>query len=323
MKKSDIKVVYLEHKKMGTKEYTYLCKNVRLGSNRWKKLRKYVGIKDPYIHINTVYFKHSTYFVENELKLLKEMYSDEKEIVISDEILKKGIEIENYLSLNLDKKKEFEIEFAKEFIYNSNKMEGSTLPKKEFLAIFNKRQVHYEDENEILEAKNSILAWDFLRTSFTFNVASVKKLYSILTKDLLMLGKYKYPKGFKIVPNTIGKKETCPPNKVKGEMLQLMNWYKSNKKRMNSLILAFEFYYKYEKIHPFQDGNGRTGRMIMNKILMSNSFPPIVIFDEDKINQYIAFDYYDNGDKKKFYRFLIDQTSKTYEHIYKEIFEKK
>jgi Fic family protein len=56
----------------------------------------------------------------------------------------------------------------------------------------------------------------------------------------------------------------------------LLKWYKNNSK-LHSLVLASAFHHKFEKIHPFSDGNGRTGRMIMNYILMRNNYPPMIV----------------------------------------------
>ncbi len=316
-------MVYLEHKKIEGGEYTYLTKNVRISSSKWKKIRKYVSIKNPHLDIQKTYTEHKDFFLDEELKLRFEVLEKENIIHINKNILRNAIEIDNYLSIYEEEKNLIDVEFAKEFIYNSNKMEGSTLPKKEFLAIFNKRKVIYDDKNEVREAENSIKAWEYLRKDFSFNVTSIKKLYKILTDELLMMGKYKYPKGFKIVPNKIGEYETCEPKEVSKKMLELINWYRDNKKKLNPLLLAFEFYYRYERIHPFQDGNGRTGRMVMNKILLSNGYPPIIIYNESKFNQSLAFKNYIEGDKENFYEFLLDQTKKTYNHIYKEIISKK
>jgi Fic family protein len=57
----------------------------------------------------------------------------------------------------------------------------------------------------------------------------------------------------------------------------LLDWYNKNKDNVNPIALAIIFHHKFEKIHPFMDGNGRTGRMIMNHILISNNLPPIII----------------------------------------------
>jgi len=62
--------------------------------------------------------------------------------------------------------------------------------------------------------------------------------------------------------------ETVVPEYVYSELSTLLKWYKEQKKYLSPPELAFKFYYRYEKIHPFEDGNGRTGRMIMNQILI-------------------------------------------------------
>ena len=71
--------------------------------------------------------------------------------------------------------------------------------------------------------------------------------------------------------------DASPSKYVKTDMDLLLKWYHNNKDKLCPLVLALVFHHKFEKIHPFMDGNGRTGRMIMNFILLKNKFPPMII----------------------------------------------
>jgi len=62
----------------------------------------------------------------------------------------------------------------------------------------------------------------------------------------------------------------------------LIDWYKKNEKELHPLVLASLFHHKFEKIHPFSDGNGRTGRMMVNFILMDKGYPPMIIYKKDR-----------------------------------------
>ena len=62
----------------------------------------------------------------------------------------------------------------------------------------------------------------------------------------------------------------------------LLKWYKENKKNLHPFVLAVIFHHKIEKIHPFLDGNGRTGRMLMNYILIRAGYPPSVIYKKNR-----------------------------------------
>jgi Fic family protein len=71
--------------------------------------------------------------------------------------------------------------------------------------------------------------------------------------------------------------ESTPAPYVKTDMALLLKWYEKNRGKMHPLVLAAIFHHKLEKIHPFMDGNGRTGRMLLNYILLRNGYPPIVV----------------------------------------------
>ena len=64
---------------------------------------------------------------------------------------------------------------------------------------------------------------------------------------------------------------------MKADLDLLTKWYDANKKKLHPFTLAVIFHHKFEKIHPFMDGNGRTGRILMNFILMKNNYPPVII----------------------------------------------
>ena len=77
--------------------------------------------------------------------------------------------------------------------------------------------------------------------------------------------------------------------------------------------MAFDFHARYEDIHPFTDANGRTGRFVMNKILMNGNYFPVVIFKENtKAYSNSLKSYIVDGKRNKYYEFMIDQMLKTY-----------
>ena len=187
--------------------------------------------------------------------------------------------------------------------------------------IIDRGDTRYSDKNEVKEVKNSILAFEYLKKSFKFNLSSIKKLYYILTKDLEMQKGVLYPKGFKKVPNVVGNSQTTPPEQVETELKKLIKWYRESKNKVHPLILAFEFHRRYEGIHPFLDGNGRTGRLIMNKILMSCGYMPMIVYKDNKLAYFNALAKSGEGKIKNYYQFMLEQTKKTY--IFLEMVAKK
>jgi len=93
--------------------------------------------------------------------------------------------------------------------------------------------------------------------------------------------------------------KATPAPYVKTDMDLLLNWYHENKKKLHPFILATVFHHKFEKIHPFMDGNGRTGRMILNYILITNSYPPIVIHRKTRTEYLAALKEADKSDLTK------------------------
>lgn len=213
--------------------------------------------------------------------------------------------------------------FPKEFIYNSNHIEWSRIPKEEVEKIIRENKYKHKIKNEIQEVRNSLKAWNFLQENFVFNIANIKKLYHVLTKDLLQETGERYPRGFKKIPNIAGiNSMTTAPENVESEMKALITSYQSHKKKVFSLQLAFDFHLKYEQIHPFENGNWRTGRLLMNKILMQNGMLPMIVFTDNKRAYSNAIASCSKWRMKKYYKFMLEQYKKTLDN-YSKVSNKK
>ena len=233
---------------------------------------------------------------------------------LPEEIEKKTIKINN-LTEGKRCSELLNSEFATEFIFNSNNIEGSKIPPDKVRQIIETGNTQYKDKNEVKEVENSIIAFKYLKDSFKFNINSIKRLYHLLTNNLYMENKIPYPKGFKKISNIVGNSQTVSPEEVEEELNNLLKWYKGNHNKIHPLILAFEFHRRYEFIHPFLDGNGRTGRLIMNKILMSNGYSPIIVYKDNKAAYFNSLEKSKEGKLKNYYQFMLEQTDKTYDYI--------
>ena len=210
------------------------------------------------------------------------------------------------------------------FAYNSNKIEGSRLTNEQTEAIFSTSSfISKNDElikiDDLTESKNHFKLFDYM-------IDNVDKL---LTKEMLIeMNKilkrntsdeddHRYNVGgFKIVPNTIGvinETKTTEPKNVEKELYKLLNLY--NLKKQVSIEDIIDFHFNFERIHPFGDGNGRVGRMIMFKECLRNNIIPFIVLDDDRSYYLRGLKEYEN-DKM----YLID-TIKHEQDIYEKICE--
>jgi Fic family protein len=99
------------------------------------------------------------------------------------------------------------------------------------------------------------------------------------------------------------------PEETPAKMQELMEWYfeATNDKSIHPLVIAALFHHKFVSIHPFDDGNGRMSRILMNLILMQNGYPPVVIKMDDRQNYYALLSRADNGDSWPFIEYIAER----------------
>lgn len=309
---------YIEVKKVRGTEYVSFVKKISLmGQNL--RIKEHIGKNVPTINAKE-YLKNNFDKISKKEFKIRKSFLDNLDIVYDENLLNqvelKSIEIDNLFEIK-DIKETIFIEFAKDFIFNSNNIEGSKIPVEEVKRIIETGDSRYKNRNEIKEVYNSIEAFKYLQEGFKFNIASIKRLYYILTNNITMANGENYPRGFKKVENIVNNQPTVTPEKVETSLIDLLAHYKKNKRKIHPLKLAFDFHLKYEKIHPFLDANGRTGRLIMNKILMAHGYFPIIIYSD---NARAYFNAISKGLKRKtkktYYQFLLKQVKKTYDDYY-------
>lgn len=211
------------------------------------------------------------------------------------------------------------------FSYNSNKIEGSRLTSNQTEAIFDTSSIITKDNelivlDDLIESKNHFKLFDYMLD----NVDNVLTIDMIITMNKILkrnTSDEENPRynvgGFKLVPNVIGVIniiDTTPPQDVEKELTLLLKEYNSKENIVLEDII--DFHYQFEKIHPFGDGNGRVGRIIMFKECLKNNIMPFIILDTDKEFYLRGLKEYEN-DKM----YLID-TIKHEQDIYEEICKK-
>lgn len=195
-------------------------------------------------------------------------------------------------------------QFAITFIYESNAIEGSRLSQKEVEAIIRKQYVKKSlPRHEIQEAENAIRAFILIQTTdFTLTQKSLKLLHSIVTEKLDV------PIGFKKENIVVNNKQTTDPKDVRIELQKLFSWYKNSKSVVHPFERAIIFHNRFEHIHPFTDGNGRVGRLLLNWMLIKDGYGAILFRNRNHNAYFSALNKGDEGH----YRNLITLASKTF-----------
>lgn len=308
---------YIEVKWAGNEQYASFVKKIRIMGDTLR-ISRHIGKYVPTVNSRDYLRRNLESLTEREFEL-RAPYLEGLDMTYSDTVLPEiehtAIRIDNLLEVRANRDAVM-VEFAKEFIFNSNNIEGSRIPAKEVKRIIETGDSRYRNANEVREVYNSIDAMDYISRGFTFTLPSVKRLYYILTKDLLMSNGLPYPRGFKTMPNVVNNMETIPPDRVVPELTKLLDHYKKNRKRIHPLKLALDIHLGFEEIHPFHDGNGRTGRLIMNKVLMTNGYFPVVIHTDNSRAYFTAIaKASERRNVRTYYQFMLKQMLRTYKEF--------
>ena len=171
--------------------------------------------------------------------------------------------------------------------YNSNHIEGSRLSHDQTRYIFETNTIGVQNEllnvDDIVETANHFRCVDQVieLANYPLSEAFIKQLHLILKSGTSDSRKSWFAVGeYKRVPNEVGGGETTKPEDVHKEMRKLLQQYNTEKEKTLEEII--EFHYQFEKIHPFQDGNGRVGRLILFKECLRNGIVPFIIEDDIK-----------------------------------------
>ena len=178
-----------------------------------------------------------------------------------------------------------------ELTYNSNHIEGSTLTHDQTMYIFETNTIGIEkgtiNVDDVVETANHFKCVDYIidNAMKPITESMIKELHFILKngtsdsrKEWFNVGEYKK------LPNEVGGEETCQPENVKEEMKKLLSFY--NKIEQKSFEHILNFHNHFESIHPFQDGNGRVGRLLMFKECLANNIVPFIIDEDHKLFYY-------------------------------------
>lgn len=175
--------------------------------------------------------------------------------------------------------------------YNSNHIEGSRLTHDQTRFIFETNTIGMSDGavkvDDVVETANHFKCIDMVIDSaaHVLSEAFIKQLHATLKsgtsnsrQDWFAVGDYKK------LPNEVGGMDTTQPEEVASQMKKLLSEYNANKEKSFDDLL--DFHYRFERIHPFQDGNGRVGRLVLFKECLRNNIVPFIIDEDTKLYYY-------------------------------------
>ena len=311
-------MVYFSEKTISGKKYIYLMKSIRLPDGKVVSLQKIVDKKGD---LKKLEEKYRSFFVEKE----KEAYTAfatrnyktagvfSKEEMAKIETMKvdyqrliKGFSKEQY--------KDVFDRFIANFTYESNAIEGSSLTLKDVsIVMFENRSLEGKDLREIWETKNSREVMEkILKGKFKVNENDAIKMHKMLMKNI------DARVGYKQFPNEIlgSSVKLTPPEKVKEEMGNLIEMYEKNSEKLHPLQMSALFHGKFERIHPFADGNGRVGRFIVTAMLVNEGYPPLIIRKTQRDAYIKAIEDFQQGYATNLERFFLEKYKKTFEKFF-------
>ena len=184
--------------------------------------------------------------------------------------------------------------------FNSNRIEGSRLSEDQTRYIYETNTVNMEEEeaadvDDIIETVNHFSCFDYMLLHADEDLSEdlIKEFHRLLKRSTSDERKEWFQVGdYKTRPNVVGDNKTTAPSKVGSEVQKLLAEY-TGKKDITAEDIV-DFHYRFERIHPFQDGNGRVGRIIMFKECLKNNILPFIIDHEHKLFYYRGLQEYES-----------------------------
>jgi len=172
--------------------------------------------------------------------------------------------------------------------YNTNRIEGSKLTEEQTRYIFETRTIGFKDQeavpvDDIIETSNHFVAFDTMLETLEepLDATIIKRFHSILKSSTEDSRKPWFGVGeWKKLSNEVGGIPTSLPKDVDSDVVLLTKWYNSLKTCRLEEIVAY--HYRFERIHPFQDGNGRVGRLLLFRECLIHNVTPFIIYDDHK-----------------------------------------
>ncbi len=311
--------MYLEQRKTKTSVKYYLAHSFREGG-KVHKSRVYLGSNIEKIVLNQRMSK-ATELLQQQLNSFKIIRSPLKYKFSKREAdLVQRLKRHARLKVIHLTEKDWE-RFTELFTYNTNAIEGSTITQNEVLDIMSQNKWPFSKPKEdISETYGVVEAIKYIRkTKEHISLDLIQELHKIIFNNSKSYAGAVRKRGTEVgIKDGFGNivHLGAPSGRVVALLTELVKWYSQNKKKLPAVVLAAVVHNQFEYIHPFEDGNGRVGRLLMNNILIKNHMPPVNIQMENRREYYETLRIFQHsGDIKP----TIDIILKEYKRMEKEL----
>ncbi|MEA3342868.1 MAG: Fic family protein [archaeon] len=290
--------MFIEAMRRGKKKKYYLAHSFREGS-KIRKIRFYLG-ENLTDKEQSDRRKFGEKIIKERIRARK-VINDPFHTVLSGAELKELRRLEAEGDINVFHLSEEDwIKFTQLFTYNTNAIEGSIIDASEVADILEKNKLPTDKpEYEIFETYGVSEAVEYIRdTEEHLSLKLIKKLHKIVFGNSKSFAGCFRPKGVEVaVVDAAGEiiHRGAPCETITGLLEELVRWYNKNKENYPPIVLAAVVHNQFENIHPFQDGNGRVGRLLLNNILLKHDLPPVNIELKNRKEYYLSLHEYENN----------------------------
>ena len=293
--------MHLEKRKVGKRIKYFLAHSYREGS-QVQKFRKYLGqdLKPGLLEERRKIAEKLILEEINKYNIIK----DPLQIDLSKAEIDSIRKLEAQIPLKISHLSENDWqEFSKIFTYNTNAIEGSRLNQKEVKELLEKDKWPNQSKEDIAETFGVNEAISYIRNAKEhISLELIKKIHHIVFRNSQPFAGKIRKKGEEVV--VIDNKghvvhEGAPQARINHLLGELVKWYNHNKSKYPGLVLGAVVHNQFENIHPFRDGNGRVGRILLNNILIKHHLPPINIDFKNRVEYYASLQAYEQNHNLK------------------------
>jgi len=311
--------MHIEIRERGKRKLYYLAHSFRF-NGRVRKVRKYLGADLSREKIESLK-RHNEKYLLGQVELYQKIRDPLHTVLSSEEKEAINALIAKYDVHVWHLTEDDWLHFTELFTYNTNAIEGSTVTISDVKRIIEANKWPADkSKEEIAETYGVADAVKHIRkTKKHISLNLIKKLHKIIFKNSkIYAGSFRRRGIAVVVADRYGNvvHRGAPQKEIISLLKELIDWYNKNKSRYHPVVLAAVVHNQFENIHPFQDGNGRIGRLLMDNILLKHDIPPVNIELKNRREYYFALQTYEKNNNL---RPTIELMLKSYKKLKKTL----